>query len=106
MYRAFIASRATQKYFLLLPEPSRTTGVSFVHVCRSIKRNRPLPKDDHSVMQSPAAIFQRLRKRPAPPATAAEAEQARRVRRNQRALDWLNFFIADVETGFGPFLAL
>jgi MFS family permease len=36
----------------------------------------------------------------------AGAEQARRIRRNQRGLDWLNFFIADVETGFGPFLAM
>ena len=27
-------------------------------------------------------------------------------RRSQRALDWLNFFIADVQTGFGPFVAV
>ena len=26
--------------------------------------------------------------------------------RSQRALDWVNFFIADVETAFGPFVAL
>ena len=26
--------------------------------------------------------------------------------RSQRALDWLNFFIADVETGFGPFIVV
>jgi MFS family permease len=26
--------------------------------------------------------------------------------RSQRGLDWLNFFIADVETAFGPFVAL
>ncbi len=26
--------------------------------------------------------------------------------RSQRALDWLNFFIADVETGFGPFISV
>jgi MFS family permease len=26
--------------------------------------------------------------------------------RSQRGLDWLNFFIADVQTGFGPFVAL
>lgn len=26
--------------------------------------------------------------------------------RSQRGLDWLNFFIADVETGFGPFIIL
>ena len=26
--------------------------------------------------------------------------------RSQRGLDWLNFFLADVETGFGPFIAV
>ena len=28
------------------------------------------------------------------------------VRRDRGALDWLNFFIADVQTGFGPFVAV
>ena len=27
-------------------------------------------------------------------------------RRSQRGLDWLNFFVADVQTGFGPFVAV
>ncbi|MFC7476491.1 MFS transporter [Dankookia sp. GCM10030260] len=27
-------------------------------------------------------------------------------RRSERALDWLNFFVADVQTGFGPFIAV
>jgi MFS family permease len=27
-------------------------------------------------------------------------------RRSQRSLDWLNFFVADVQTGFGPFVAV
>ena len=26
--------------------------------------------------------------------------------RSLRALDWLNFFIADFQTGFGPFIAV
>jgi hypothetical protein len=26
--------------------------------------------------------------------------------RSQHGLDWLNFFIADVETAFGPFVAV
>ena len=26
--------------------------------------------------------------------------------RSQRALDWLNLFVADVETGFGPFISV
>lgn len=25
---------------------------------------------------------------------------------SQRGLDWLNFFLADVETAFGPFIAV
>ena len=25
---------------------------------------------------------------------------------SQRALDWLNFFVADVESAFGPFIAV
>lgn len=27
-------------------------------------------------------------------------------RRSERSLDWLNFFVADVQTGFGPFIAV
>jgi isocitrate lyase len=27
-------------------------------------------------------------------------------RHSQQGLDWLNFFIADVQTGFGPFIAV
>lgn len=34
---------------------------------------------------------------PAHPAPSAQS---------QRALDWMNFFVADVQTGFGPFLAV
>ena len=26
--------------------------------------------------------------------------------RSQRALDWLNFFVADAEVGFGPFISV
>lgn len=35
-----------------------------------------------------------------------ETDSARPSTRSQRGLDWLNFFIADVQTGFGPFVAL
>ena len=28
------------------------------------------------------------------------------ARRSQRGLDWLNFFVADVQTAFGPFIAV
>jgi MFS family permease len=28
------------------------------------------------------------------------------VKRSERGLDWLNFFVADVQTGFGPFVAV
>jgi MFS family permease len=33
-------------------------------------------------------------------------DEAAPSNRSQRALDWLNFFIADVETAFGPFVAV
>lgn len=36
----------------------------------------------------------------------AEEDEAAPSNRSQRALDWLNFFIADVETAFGPFIAV
>src|SRR6516225_89225 len=31
---------------------------------------------------------------------------ARPPRRSQYALDWLSFFVADIQTGFGPFVAV
>ena len=35
-----------------------------------------------------------------------EADEARPSKRSESGLDWLNFFIADVQAGFGPFVAL
>src|SRR5919197_4133957 len=35
-----------------------------------------------------------------------DADHARGTKRSQRGLDWLSFFIADVQTGFGPFVAV
>jgi MFS family permease len=35
-----------------------------------------------------------------------ETDDARPSQRSQLGLDWLNFFIADVQTGFGPFVAV
>jgi MFS family permease len=35
-----------------------------------------------------------------------EADDARPSKRSEIGLDWLNFFIADVQAGFGPFVAL
>ena len=32
--------------------------------------------------------------------------QAKELRNSRRGLDWLNFFVADVQTGFGPFVAI
>ena len=37
------------------------------------------------------------------PSIAAKASPSRRT---LRGLDWLNFFLADVQTGVGPFLAI
>lgn len=34
------------------------------------------------------------------------ARAPRPSERSQRGLDWLNVFIADVETGFGPFIVV
>jgi len=36
----------------------------------------------------------------------AATEDAPNLRRTLRGLDWLNFFLADVQTGVGPFLAI
>lgn len=33
-------------------------------------------------------------------------DEAAPSNKSQRALDWVNFFIADVETAFGPFIAV
>jgi MFS family permease len=33
-------------------------------------------------------------------------DEAAPANKSQRALDWVNFFIADVETAFGPFIAV
>ena len=32
--------------------------------------------------------------------------KARPSRRSQHGLDWLSFFVADIQTGFGPFVAV
>ncbi|MGA8159818.1 MAG: MFS transporter [Acidobacteriaceae bacterium] len=40
-----------------------------------------------------------------PPAQAGETVDRATVRQGLRPLEWLNFFLADVQTGLGPFLA-
>jgi MFS family permease len=40
------------------------------------------------------------------PHAEADDRGARASRRSLRGLDWLNFFLADVQTGVGPFLAI
>src|SRR5919201_6294713 len=35
-----------------------------------------------------------------------KVDEAGPSKRSQRGLDWLNFFIADVQAGFGPFVAV
>ncbi|MDI3308702.1 MAG: MFS transporter [Acetobacteraceae bacterium] len=40
------------------------------------------------------------------PDPAGGGGEAHPSRRSQSGLDWLNFFIADVQTGFGPFVAV
>jgi predicted MFS family arabinose efflux permease len=41
-----------------------------------------------------------------PAGDASESDGARPSDRSERGLDWLNFFVADVQTSFGPFVAL
>ena len=35
-----------------------------------------------------------------------KGESARQDLRSRRGLDWLVFFVADIQTGFGPFVAV
>lgn len=41
-----------------------------------------------------------------PPAAVRPAEQAAPSPRSLRGLDWFSFFLADIQTGFGPFVAV
>ena len=46
-------------------------------------------------------------KEPAEPGTEqAAGQRPNPSKASQRGLSWLNFFVADVQTGFGPFVAL
>src|SRR5262245_46784389 len=40
------------------------------------------------------------------PSVRADAPDPPPPRRSQRGLDWFVFFVADVQTGFGPFIAV
>jgi MFS family permease len=53
-----------------------------------------------------ASIGTRRGSRKTPRDDTSRPAGARPSQRSQRALDWVNFFIADVETAFGPFVAL
>jgi MFS family permease len=44
--------------------------------------------------------------RPAARASAGEAPADVMVRRSHRSLDWFSFFLADIQAGFGPFVAI
>ena len=39
-------------------------------------------------------------------ATAGAPDPGKPPRTGQRGLDWFNFFVADIQTGFGPFLSV
>ena len=45
-------------------------------------------------------------RKPVEPEEARPAGGPHPSERSQRALDWLNFFVADVETGFAPFISV
>ena len=38
--------------------------------------------------------------------TAGAPDPGKPPRTGQRGLDWFNFFVADIQTGFGPFLSV
>src|SRR5437879_12367869 len=44
--------------------------------------------------------------REAPPSAAPGPGEPHCSRESQRGLDWFIFFLADVQTGFGPFIAV
>jgi predicted MFS family arabinose efflux permease len=44
--------------------------------------------------------------RPTPARAGEEAERSSASKQSLRGLDWLNFFLADVQSGVGPFLAI
>src|SRR5262249_57686386 len=50
-----------------------------------------------------AGAMHELRRRPS---VHLDAHAPPPPRRSQRALDWFVFFVADVQTGFGPFIAV
>jgi len=63
----------------------------------------------------PAQLSRRARERPPAfgredkadaPATPGESRQAPPSHRSLRGLDWFVFFVADVQTGFGPFVSV
>ena len=43
---------------------------------------------------------------PLSPSRRTDPEEPRPAKGSQRGLDWLNFFVTDVETAFGPFVAV
>ncbi len=43
---------------------------------------------------------------PLPPPDAGDDGDSRTSRQSLRGLDWFTFFLGDIQTGFGPFIAV
>src|ERR1022692_4760646 len=73
------------------------------HACTCCKKCTNQPAGIRSAMSPPVHTASMKRVREPEPSIAAKASPSRRT---LRGLDWLNFFLADVQTGVGPFLAI
>src|ERR1035438_2852791 len=73
------------------------------HACTCGKKCTNQPAGIRNAMSPPVHTASMKRVREPEPSTEAKASPSRRT---LRGLDWLNFFLADVQTGVGPFLAI
>jgi MFS family permease len=53
-----------------------------------------------------AGLGRQILPQPAARARASEAPADAMTRRSHRSLDWFSFFLADIQAGFGPFVAI
>jgi MFS family permease len=73
---------------------------------RSIERPEPQTEAEREDRNAPAAEAVGTVPAPTPPAVAMAEPPLQPSRRSLRGLDWFIFFVADVQTGFGPFVSV
>ena len=86
-------------------EPGEDSGVITLSMNREQLKNFPAYKSDKPVIAAAPPDDDRLSPEN-PRYLRAESSGGMTDRRSERGLDWLNFFVADVQTGFGPFIAV